>query len=279
MEKRIIDVSAAGAFQRFLQEQKRSAATVEKYLRDVRRFAMFAEKREVTKELVMEYKHYLIQAGYAVRSVNSMLAGVNSLLCFLGCSDCRVKSLKTQREVYCPESRELTKTEYLRLLEASKDRPRLNLLLQTISGTGIRISELRFFTVEAVKRGEVRVNAKGKSRMILLPSKLKKSLLSYAKRAGIVCGLIFRTRSGRPLNRSNVWAEMKKLCAKARVEAGKVFPHNLRKLFARTFYAIEKDIAKLADLLGHSSIDTTRIYIVTSGQEHRRKLEQMHLVI
>ena len=279
MEKRIIDVSAAGAFQRFLQEQERSAATVEKYLSDVRRFAMFAEKREVTKELVMEYKHYLIQAGYAVRSVNSMLASVNSLLCYLGWSDCRVKSLKTQREVYCPESRELTKTEYLRLLEASKDRPRLNLLLQTISGTGIRISELRFFTVEAVKRGEVRVNAKGKSRMILLPSKLKKSLLSYAKRAGIVCGLIFRTRSGRPLNRSNVWAEMKKLCAKARVEAGKVFPHNLRKLFARTFYAIEKDIAKLADLLGHSSIDTTRIYIVTSGQEHRRKLEQMHLVI
>ena len=245
MEKRIIDVSAAGAFQRFLQEQKRSAATVEKYLRDVRRFAMFAEKREVTKELVMEYKHYLIQAGYAVRSVNSMLASVNSLLCYLGWSDCRVKSLKTQREVYCPESRELTKTEYLRLLEASKDRPRLNLLLQTISGTGIRISELRFFTVEAVKRGEVRVNAKGKSRMILLPSKLKKSLLSYAKRAGIVCGLIFRTRSGRPLNRSNVWAEMKKLCAKARVEAGKVFPHNLRKLFARTFSPLRRTLQSL----------------------------------
>ena len=235
--------------------------------------------REVTKELVMEYKQYLMQEGYAVRSVNSMLASVNSLLCYLGWEDCRVKSLKTQREVYCPESRELTKAEYLRLLEASKDRPRLNLLLQTISGTGIRISELRFFTVEAVRHGEVRVNAKGKSQMILLPSKLKQLLLSYAKRAGIVCGLIFRTKSGRPLNRSNVWAEMKRLCKAARVEAGKVFPHNLHKLFARTFYAIEKDIAKLADLLGHSSIDTTRIYIVSSGYEHRRKLEKMHLVM
>lgn len=279
MEQRIIDMSTIFAFNQSLQEQERSTATVEKYLRDVRGFAVFAEGSEVTKELVMAYKRHLIQAGYAVRSVNSMLASINSLLRFLGWEDCRVKSLKTQREVYCPESRELTKTEYLRLLEASKDRPRLNLLLKTISGTGIRISELRFFTVEAVKHGEVRVNAKGKSRMILLPSKLKKLLLSYAKRAGIVCGIIFRTKSGRPLNRSNVWAEMKRLCKTARVEPGKVFPHNLRKLFARTFYAIEKDIAKLADLLGHSSIDTTRIYIVSSGYEHRRKLEKMHLVI
>ena len=279
MGKRIIGKSVLTSFGQQLQQQERSTATVEKYLRDVRSFAVFTEEREVTKELVMEYKQHLIKEGYAVRSVNSMLASVNCFLRFQGWEDCRVKSLKTQREVYCPESRELTKPEYLRLLEASKDRPRLNLLLQTISGTGIRISELRFFTVEAVRRGEVQVNAKGKSRMILLPSKLKQLLLSYAKRAGIVCGLIFRTRSGRPLNRSNVWAEMKKLCAKARVEAGKVFPHNLRKLFARTFYAIEKDIAKLADLLGHSSIDTTRIYIVSSGYEHRRKLEKMHLVI
>ena len=279
MGKRRIDTVIVTAYHCFLKEQERSPATVEKYLRDVRQFYAFAAGREVTKELVMAYKQHLMQVGYAVRSVNSMLASVNSLLHFLGWEDCRVKSLKTQREVYCPESRELTKTEYLRLLEASKNRPRLNVLLQTVSGTGIRISELRFFTVEAVKHGEVRVNAKGKSRMILLPSKLKKLLLSYAKKVGIACGLIFRTRSGRPLNRSNIWTEMKKLCKAARVEPGKVFPHNLRKLFARTFYALEKDIAKLADLLGHSSIDTTRIYIVSSGQEHRRKLERMHLVI
>ena len=279
MKQRTLNGAAITAFAQYLKEQERSAATVEKYLRDVRGFTVFTEGREVTKELVMEYKTHLIQDGYAVRSVNSMLAGVNSLLRFLGWEDCRVKSLKTQREVYCPESRELTKTEYLRLLEACKDRPRLNLLLQTVSGTGIRISELRFFTVEAVRHGEVRVNAKGKSRMILLPSKLKKLLLSYAKRVGIVCGLIFRTRSGRPLNRSNIWAEMKRLCKAARVEPGKVFPHNLRKLFARTFYAIEKDIAKLADLLGHSSIDTTRIYTARSGKEERRQLGQLRLIL
>ena len=173
MKQRTLNGAAITAFAQYLKEQERSAATVEKYLRDVRGFTVFTEGREVTKELVMEYKTHLIQDGYAVRSVNSMLASVNSLLRFLGWEDCRVKSLKTQREVYCPESRELTKTEYLRLLEACKDRPRLNLLLQTVSGTGIRISELRFFTVKAVRHGEVRVNAKGKSRMILLPSKLK----------------------------------------------------------------------------------------------------------
>ena len=165
------------------------------------------------------------------------------------------------------------------MLEAAKQKPRLRLLLETLGGTGIRISELQYFTVEAVRNREVEVCAKAKYRRILLPGKLQKQLLAYAKRQGIRSGVIFRTRSGRPLDRSNVWAEMKALCEAARVEPGKVFPHNFRKLFARSFYALDKDIAKLADLLGHSSINTTRIYIVSSGAEHRRLLDKMKLVI
>ena len=208
-----------------------------------------------------------------------MLAGVNSYLRFLGRDDCRVRGLKSQRELYCAEARELTKDEYLRLLAASEKRPRLHLLLQTICGTGIRVSELRFFTVEAAQRGEVEVSAKGKRRVVLLPARLRKKLLNYARKNGITNGVIFRTRSGQPLDRSNIWAEMKSLCEAAKVLSSKVFPHNLRKLFARSFYELEKDIAKLADVLGHSSVNTTRIYIMTSGSEHRRLLERMRLVI
>ena len=226
----------------------------------------------------MRYKEYLT-SHYAVRSVNSMLASVNALLRFMNLSECRVRSIRTQRQTYSPADRELTREDYLRLLEASKSRPQLNLLLQTIGSTGIRISELRYFTVEAVKRGEVSVYCKAKTRRILLPERLQKRLLDYARKKAIRSGAIFVTRSGKPLDRSNVWAQMKRLCAAAGVQASKVFPHNLRKLFARSFYAVDRDIAKLADLLGHSSIDTTRIYIMTTGAEHRRKLEQLRLVL
>jgi len=227
----------------------------------------------------MAYKKELQIKEYAVRSINSMLASLNSFLDFLGWSDCRVKAMKQQKQVYCAEDKELSKAEYLRLLEAAKNKPQLQLVMQTICGTGIRVSELQFFTVKDVKLGEVIVNCKGKSRTILIPGKLRKLLLDYAKKENIHSGAIFLTRNGKTLNRSWIWAQMKALCEDAGVNPGKVFPHNLRKLFARTFYGIEKDIAKLADILGHSSIDTTRIYIMTSGTEHRRKIERLGLVI
>ena len=266
-------------FAGYLCREKKSAATQEKYLRDAQSFYVYADGSEITKELVIAWKQELINKEYAVRSVNSMLASINSLLDFLGLSNCKVKNIRTQRQTYCTEDKELTKAEYLRLLEASKKHEQLNLVLQTICGTGIRVSELRYFTVEAVRRGEIVIDCKGKTRTILVPGKLKNILLNYAKRRKISAGAIFVTRTGKPLNRSNIWAAMKKLCAVAGVKASKVFPHNLRKLFARTFYGIEKDIAKLADILGHSSINTTRIYIMTTGTEHRRKIERLGLVV
>ena len=279
MEKRMLNDRQICEFLAYLFREEKSAATQEKYLRDVRAFCRYASGQTVTKELVVEYKKHCLERGYAVSSINSMLASVNSLLRFLGWIDCKVKNIRTQRQTYCAEEKELTKAEYLRLLEASKKNEQLNLVLQTICGTGIRVSELQHFTVESVSRGEIRVDCKGKTRNILVPGKLRKLLLSYAKKRKISAGVIFITRRGTPLNRSNIWAAMKKLCKAAGVAPTKVFPHNLRKLFARTFYGIEKDVAKLADILGHSSINTTRIYIMTTGVEHRRKLEQLGLVI
>ena len=266
-------------FARYLQDEEKSAATQEKYLRDVQTFKMYTKNNELTKELVIAWKKQLVAQGYAVRSINSMLASVNSLLDFLGVSSCKVKTIRTQRQTYCNEDKELTKAEYLRLLAASKKNEQLNLVLQTICGTGIRVSELRYFTVEAICYGEVTVDCKNKTRTILVPGKLKNMLLKYARRNGIDTGAIFITRTGKPLDRSNIWSAMKKLCEIAGVKPSKVFPHNLRKLFARTFYGIEKDIAKLADILGHSSINTTRIYIMTTGLEHRRKIERLGLII
>ncbi len=267
------------AFERHLYREEKSAATREKYMRDARAFCSYANGSEITKELVAGWKRQLVEQGYAVSSVNSMLASINSLLEFLDMALCRVKNLRTQRRTYCPEDQELTKAEYFRLLEASQKNEQLNLLLQTICGTGIRVSELRYFTVEAVSRGEVRVACKNKTRTILVPGRLRNILKNYAKKRAITSGAIFVTGTGKPLDRSNIWSAMKKLCTVAGVKPSKVFPHNLRKLFARTFYGIEKDIAKLADILGHGSIETTRIYIMTTGTEHRRKIERLGLVI
>lgn len=227
----------------------------------------------------MDYKKALVGVGYAACSVNSMLASVNSLLSFLGWGDCRVKNLRVQRQTYCAEEKELSKAEYLRLLKASGKNTQLNLVLQTICGTGIRVSELRYFTVEAVQHGRITVSCKSKTRTILVPGKLKNLLLNYARQHRITTGPILLGRNGKPLDRSSIWRQMKQLCKSADVAPSKVFPHNLRKLFARTFYGIEKDIAKLADILGHSSINTTRIYIMTTGAEHRRKIERLGLVI
>ena len=266
-------------FANYLSREEKSTATQEKYLRDVQVFCVYADGNEITKELVVAWKKQLMESGYAVRSINSMLASVNGLLDFLGLSNCKVKNIRTQRQTYCTEDKELTKAEYLRLLAASKKNEQLNLVIQTICGTGIRVSELQYFTVEAIRYGEVTVDCKNKTRTILVPGKLKNILLNYAKRHGITAGAIFVTRTGKPLNRSNIWSAMKKLCETAGVKPSKVFPHNLRKLFARTFYGIEKDIAKLADILGHSSINTTRIYIMSTGTEHRRKIEGLGLVV
>ena len=279
MQERNITQSQIQLFHQHLIREEKSTATVEKYLRDVRAFAVYVGNEIVTKEVVMAWKNDLQAKEYAVRSINSMLASLNSLLDFLGWADCKVKSLKHQKQVYCAEEKELTKAEYMNLLAAAKNRPQLRLVMETICGTGIRVSELRFFTVESAQRGEVVVNCKGKCRTILIPGKLRKLLLDYAKKEKIRSGVIFITRNGKPLNRSYIWAQMKALCVEAGVNPTKVFPHNLRKLFARTFYGIEKDIAKLADILGHSSIDTTRIYIMTTGTEHRRKIERLGLVV
>lgn len=279
MEERILTNCHIQKFSDYLVREEKSNATCEKYIRDVRAFWLFTGNRRVTKELVVAWKKGLVEQGYAVRSINSMLASVNSFLGFLGWHDCKVKNIRLQHQTYCAEEKELTKVEYLRLLEASRKNERLNLVLQTICGTGIRVSELRYFTVEAVRHGEITVNCKSKTRTILVPGKLRKLLLNYAKHKHITTGAIFVGKSGKPLDRSSIWRQMKQLCKVAGVKESKVFPHNLRKLFARTFYGIEKDIAKLADILGHSSINTTRIYIMTTGTEHRRKIERLGLVI
>ncbi len=279
MTERIVTESLLNAYRQNLILEEKSAATVEKYLRDIRAFSAFLGNTTVTKEAVIAYKQSLVEEGYTVRSVNSMLSSINSLLNMLGWRDCRVRSLRTQRQIYCAEEKELTRNEYLRLLEAAQGQPQLRLVMETICGTGIRVSELRYFTVEAVRHGEVTVTCKAKTRTILLPKKLQQILQNYAKKNGIRSGAIFITRSGKPLNRSSIWRQMKQLCEAAGVRASKVFPHNLRKLFARTFYGIEKDIAKLADILGHSSINTTRIYIMSTGTEHRRKIERLGLVV
>lgn len=278
MNNKTISEKSLSDFQKHLIQEEKSSITIEKYMHDVKDFYIFVNNRVLTKDVVIEYKTQLTEK-YAVRSVNSKLASINSLLMFLGRQDCKVKSLKLQRETYSLEEKELTKAEYLRLLQAAKNNPRLHLIIETICGTGIRVSELKYFTVEGVQNGTVNVNCKGKIRSILVPSKLRKLLLRYAKLNKINEGIIFRTRSGKPVNRSNIWSEMKKLCKSANVNPQKVFPHNLRKLFARTFYGIEKDIAKLADILGHSSIDTTRIYIMTTGTEHRRRIDRLGLVV
>lgn len=279
MNNKIFNKQVIEQFKAYLIQAEKSKATVEKYLRDTRAFLAFAEEKEVTKKLVMQWKNSLLAAEYAARSINSMLASLNSLLNFLGWEDCKVKKLKIQQQTYCSEEKELTKSEYNRLLNAAKDKPKLRLIMETICGTGIRVSELAYFTVESVKTGEIRISNKGKMRTILIPGKLQKKLTAWAKKNCIQKGAVFITKCGKPVNRSNIWAQMKKLCEAAGVKNGKVFPHNLRKLFARCFYGVKKDIAKLADVLGHSSINTTRIYIMTTGSEHRRMLDCLGLVV
>ncbi len=281
MKKRIVTQKMHREFRTHLLLQEKSVATVEKYCRDVKMFSEFAGDLQITKEITISFKQQLIERKYATRSINSMLASLNSFFEFLEWDDCKVKNIKIQKQIYCEEEKELTKAEYMRLVSAARRQhnERLNLILQTICGTGIRVSELSYITVEAVKKGEAIVSCKAKTRRVFIVKELRKRLSHYAKERHIESGIIFVTANGKPMNRTNIWREMKSLCEEANVSAEKVFPHNLRHLFARTFYGIEKDIAKLADILGHSSINTTRIYIITSGEEHRRKLENMRLII
>ena len=280
MAGRAITAKMISGFKEHLISKERSAATIQKYIRDVKAFMAYADSRAVTKESVIAYKKYL-QENYAVRSVNSMLASINSFFSLFGWNELKVKSLKLQRQVFCPEEKELTKAEYTRLCRTAerKHNERLNLILQTICGTGIRVSELQYITVEAARRGEAIVNCKAKTRSVFIVKELKQKLLRYAAEQGIKSGMIFVTRTGKPISRTNIWREMKALCTEANVNPQKVFPHNLRHLFARVFYSIEKDIAKLADILGHSSINTTRIYIISTGIEHRQRMENMRLII
>ncbi len=267
-------------FEAALKEDEKSANTIEKYMRDVRCFQNYAMGRKLEKALTVAYKDHL-KKTYATSSANSMIAALNAFLRFAERQDCCVKQFKIQKKTYCSENDELTKTEYLSLVKAaeSKNNERLSLLIQTLCGTGIRVSEVEFITVEAVKKGETAVACKGKTRKVFIVSALRKKLLKYANKHGIRTGVIFVTKNGKPINRSNIWREMKSLCEQAGVAPGKVFPHNLRHLFARTFYKIEKDIAKLADILGHSSINTTRIYIISTGAEHKKRIESMRLII
>jgi len=278
MDNRRITDSALVSYRKDLIMREKSTTTIDKYCRDIRHFAAYLGESPVSKESVIAFKQYLISAEYAVRSINSMLASVNSFLKYMGWEDSCVKNLRLQKKVYCAEEKELSKDEYFRLLKAAGSS-QLKLILQTICSTGIRVSELRFFTVEALRRGEITVDCKNKNRDILVPAKLRKMLLNYAKDEGIASGPVFLGKTGKPIDRSRVWALMKQLCDKAGVLSSKVFPHNLRKLFARTFYKVEKDIAKLADILGHSSINTTRIYIISTGSEHMQKIEQLNLLI
>ena len=280
MKGRTITAKTIAEFEEHLVLEERSKTTVEKYIRDIKAFSAYTQNTVVTKEIAIAYKKHL-QETYAVRSVNSMLASLNGLFSFLGWHDLRVKSLKLQQQVFCPEEKELTKAEYTRLCRTAerKHNERLNLILQTICGTGIRVSELQYITVEAVKHGEAVVNCKAKTRSVFIVKELKQKLLRYAAEQDIKSGMIFVTRTGKPISRTNIWREMKALCAEANVHPQKVFPHNLRHLFARVFYGIEKDIAKLADILGHSSINTTRIYIISTGTEHRRRMENMRLIL
>ena len=268
------------AFQRRLLEEEREAATIEKYLREVGVFAAWAGSEPVTKELACRWKERLAASGWQPATINGKLAALNKFFAFLGWIDCQVKYLKVQRRMFRSSGRELSRKDYTCLVETARalGRERLALLIETICATGIRVSEVRYITVEAAQKGQTEIALKGKLRTILLPGKLCRKLIKYARKRKIASGEIFLTRSGKGLSRRQIWAEMKALCAKAGVERSKVFPHNLRHLFARSFYRACRDVVKLADVLGHSNIETTRIYLISTGAEHARQLERLGLV-
>ena len=270
----------AAEFGRYLRQEERAESTVKKYLRDLQAFLLWLDGRPLNKEATAAWKEQLLRQSYAPATINSMLAALNTFLRFTGRDACRVKFLKLQRRLFRDEGRELSREEFDRLLAAAQalGRERLALLMETISATGIRVGEVKYITLEALRRGRAEIALKGKIRTILLPAKLCRKLQKYARKQKIASGEIFRTGSGKSLHRRQIWAEMKALCQHAGVARSKVFPHNLRHLFATAFYRACKDVVRLADVLGHSSIETTRIYLLTTGKEHRRALERLGFV-
>lgn len=269
------------SFRQHLKREEREQSTIEKYVRDVRLFEAWLSGRRVTAEIVTDWKNYLRTEGYKPETINAKLSALNKFFAFMRWLECRIKYLKIQKKLFRGTEKELTKGEYVRLLETADAlrKNRLALLIETICATGIRVSEVRYITVEAVRAGYADVALKGKIRTILLPAKLCRKLQKYARKQKIASGEIFLTRNGKGVSRRQIWAEMKALCKKAGVAASKVFPHNLRHLFARTFYRACRDVAKLADVLGHSSIETTRIYLISTGKEHTRQLERLGLIL
>lgn len=263
----------------YLKEEEKSEATCDQYKRELLRFSSFCENKDLSKETMLAYKEDLI-AHYKTSSANAALVAINGFLSFINKQELRVKLFKLQRSTYIQQNREMTKPDYTKLIKTARNKKdeRLALLIETICSTGIRVSEVQYITTEALSNGEAVVRMKGKTRKIFLPDKLITTLKKYTNRHNIHHGPIFITRSGKPLDRSNIWKMMKALCKEALVESTKVFPHSLRHLFARTFYAMDKDIAKLADILGHSSINTTRIYIMSTGVEHRKLINSLNLL-
>lgn len=264
---------------RSLLLEERAAGTVAKYRRDLAAFAAFLSGRSVTRESAANWKASLQERGYAPATINAMLSAVNSFFRFMGWR-IKLKFLKIQRQLFRDPARELGRAEYTRLLTAARERgqERLALIMETLCATGIRISELRYITAEAARKGRTTIALKGKIRTILLPGKLCRKLLKYTKKHRLASGEIFRTKNDKSISRRQIWFEMKRLCKAAEVAPGKVFPHNFRHLFATTFYRACRDIARLADLLGHSSIETTRIYLTVSGAEQARQLDLLGLV-
>ena len=268
-------------FETYLRMDERSASTIAKYTNAITDFYQFLpEDKSVTKEQLLAWKAY-ISGKYSASAVNVMISAANGFFEFVSWNELKIRQIRTQRQIFRDKERELTRTEYMRLLTEAQRQGnfRLFYLMQTLASTGIRISELKYITAETLKSGVATVDCKGKRRTVLIPKKLRKSLQSYCESANITGGPVFVTRDGNPVNRSNIWRELRKLSSAARVPPHKVFPHNFRHLFAVTFYRQQKDIAKLADLLGHASIDTTRIYIMESGAEHERQIERLGLVI
>ena len=281
MELRSITVETLAAFAQALRAEERCTETIKQYTRSVRQFAAWLVPETVAAGSAGGWKAELLRRGLSPATVNSKLAGLNRFFRFLGWMDCTVKPLRLQRRLFRSPDRELSRAEYGRLLSAARGlgRERLGLLMEAICATGIRVSELRFITAEAVEKGYAQVDCKGKRRTVFLPEKLRRLIGIYMKKQKKTAGAVFITRSGRPLDRSNIWRDMKALCERAGVEPGKVFPHNLRHLFARTYYMLEKDLSRLADILGHTNVSTTRIYTAESGTVHARQMERMGLVI
>lgn len=277
---RKITTETIQSFRNYLMDEEKAQATIGKYVHDICDFQAWLSEGELSKTAVLAYKSYLCER-YAPASVNAALSSLNSFFNFMEWYDLRVKNLKIQKQIFVSADKELTKAEYDRLLSAAKQKKneRLYLLMQTICSTGIRVSEVRHITVDAVNRGIAEINCKGKRRQVFLPRQLCQILKQYIKQPKIRSGSVFVTKNGHPLDRSNIWSDMKKLCKAANVSEKKVFPHNLRHLFARTYYSMQKDIVRLADILGHSNVNTTRIYTMESGEVHRQQIQRLGLLL